>query len=454
MKAAETPESISYETPQTQLNSPSPINDAADFDVEAIGNPDDNVNDFLGDPTNRSCLGGRKLALTWQGHSRADLQDMWRTALASRDRGGVDEAENMLHQVSLGLSHVLGMTNEDTIKAAYNLADLYAGTGRMEKAVDMIETVIQNHIDTYGYEDKRTQQNILHAVELLNGWNREADALGLLSLSKELLHSSQSLHNARTVDSQANKNEKVVQMPHLSRSRSDLSRIIQPVSGYLSSVEADHGLRVARTHVAAKDGAAESLLLTMISQCENRPDLLIQHLKAQAELLKLYEKTDQTDVHELAFVNALKLLNEIWKLYTWDEDETESFDFMEAVLQLIANLLKSGYRDQAKRNFRTASEKACEVFGSDDERTVWALITIGLVYQTHMTWYDAEEWFEGAFAAALANKEWGPKDGIVMSLQNAMDHHHFSYVSDKGRPFKTVFGVSGIKIRPGRLHLE
>ena len=104
--------------------------------------------------------------------------------------------------------------------------------------------------------------------------------------------------------------------------------------------------------------------------------------------------------------------------------------------------------------FRDASDKAAVIFGSDDERTVWVLITIGLVYQTHMTWDDAEEWFEGAFSAALANKAWGPKDGIVRALQNAMDHRHFSYVSDKGRPFKTVFGVSGITIRPGRLHLE
>jgi hypothetical protein len=71
-----------------------------------------------------------------------------------------------------------------------------------------------------------------------------------------------------------------------------------------------------------------------------------------------------------------------------------------------------------------------------------------------MTWDDAEEWFEQAFAAACRNKNWGPKDGITRSFQHALDHSHFSYVCDKGRPFKTVFGVSWIKIIPGRLHLE
>lgn len=101
-----------------------------------------------------------------------------------------------------------------------------------------------------------------------------------------------------------------------------------------------------------------------------------------------------------------------------------------------------------------ASQKASDVFGSSDERTIWVLITIGLVYQTYMGWADAEEWLEEAFAAALASEEMGPKGGIVRSLQNAIDRQHFSYISDEGRPFKTIFGVSGLVIRPGRLHLE
>jgi hypothetical protein len=85
-------------------------------------------------------------------------------------------------------------------------------------------------------------------------------------------------------------------------------------------------------------------------------------------------------------------------------------------------------QDPGQAHVLEASEKASAIFESDDERTVWVLITTGLVYQTHMTWDDAEDWVEEAFAAALRNKICGPKDGIVMSLQNAMDHHHFSLI--------------------------
>ncbi len=423
-------------------------------DIEEIGNSEDERENGFGDPTYPRPLNESKLTLTWHGHSRADLHDMWRMAIDSRNAGRSNEAEKLLHQVFLGLGHVLGKTNEDTVKAAYNLADLYADSGRVDEAIAMIEKVIEYHLTAYGHKHRRTQQNVLQAVELLNGWNREADALGLLSLSKELLQSSSGAPNAREADSHASKKGKAVQRSMQDGSQSEISEAMHSVFEDLSPAGIDYGLGLARTHVAAKDRAAEGLLLAIISQCEDNSELGVQHLKAQAELLRLYDRFGEADKHEAVFEGALESLNKAWEAYSWNEDSIESFDFMEAALQLVANSLKCGYQPQARRMFLEASEKASVVFGSADERTVWVLITIGLVYQTHMTWDDAEEWFENAFGAALANKKWGPKDGIVRSLQNALDHHHFSYVSDEGRPFKTIFGVSGVTIRPGRLHLE
>lgn len=59
---------------------------------------------------------------------------------------------------------------------------------------------------------------------------------------------------------------------------------------------------------------------------------------------------------------------------------------MEATLQLVANVLKGGLcRSQVRRQFLMAAEKATQVFDSDDERTIWILITIDLVYQTYLT---------------------------------------------------------------------
>ena len=428
------------------------VEEVSDSERDEIS--DDKPEEIFSDPTDSSPLVGRKLTLTWDGHSRSDLHDMWRTAINHRNAGRSNEAEEMLHQVFLGMGQVLGNTNQDTVKVAYNLADLYAGSGRMDEAIAMIEKVIEHHLTIYGSKNPRTQQNVLHAVELLNGWNRQADALGLLSLSKELLESSSGTPNVRKVDSHPSKKGKAIQRSTQNGSQSEISEAMHSVFEDLTPASVDYGLGVVRAHVAAKDRAVQGLLLAIISQCEDNSELCVQHIKAQAELLKLYDKFGEADEHGTVFEGALVSLDKAWEAYSWDENSIASFDFMEASLQLVANSLKCGYRLQARRMFREASEKASAIFGSDDERTVWVLITIGLVYQTFMTWDDAEEWFEEAFGAALANKQWGPKDGIVRSLQNAMDHHHFSYVSDEGRPYKTIFGVSGITIMPGRLHLE
>lgn len=213
----------------------------------------------------------------------------------------------------------------------------------MEEAIEVIEKVVQNHIYAYGHEDKRTQQNVLHAVELLNGWNRQADALGLLSLSKELLQPSPGPRNAQRADGRAGKKRKAVQTPNQNGSQSDLATVLQSVNEDLSPARVDYGLGVARTHVAAKDEVVKGFLLVIISQCESHPDLGIQHLKARAELFKFYDKMGLTDEHQAEFEDALESVNKTWEAYNWEEDTIESLDFMEASLQFGANILKSGY---------------------------------------------------------------------------------------------------------------
>lgn len=393
------------------------------------------------------------IALTWRGLSRTDLQNTWRTGLAFRNAGNIDEAENMLNQTFLGLSYVLGQVNGDTIKAGYNLADLYAVSGRMGEAIAMLERIIQSHVATYGVDDRKTQQNIAENAELLNGWNRPADALALLSRSKEVLEFSDRSQALRRVSSKANrKNPSRSKAQRKNRER-DISGITNTMIEDMSPTNVDDGLAFADLHSAARNDNMEKLLLTIISQCRKHTNLNIQHLKAFSALLQRYDKSKQAEEHEEVFEDAFLALKSTWSTYLWEEESFESFDFMEASLQLVADVFKYGFREECKLQFRAAKLKAEEVFGFKDERTVWVLISIGLVYQNYMTWTAAAEWFEAAFSAALANSDWGKKDGIVRSLQNAMDHQHFSYVSDEGRPFKSIFGVTGITIRPARLHL-
>ena len=80
------------------------------------------------------------------------------------------------------------------------------------------------------------------------------------------------------------------------------------------------------------------------------------------------------------------------------------------------------------------------------------LISIGLVYQRYRSWEEAKLWFQ--YALSMSMQVFDEKDGIRMSLEEAMDVNHFSYITEEVRPYKTVFGVSGLKIMPTRLHME
>lgn len=225
-------------------------------------------------------------------------------------------------------------------------------------------------------------------------------------LSKELLQPfHHGCHHQRT-DSRAGRKRKRTS-PH--SSRPDPSRVIQFVNENLSPNSIEYGLRIARTHVAAKDKAAEALLLTMINQCKNHPDFGIQHLRAPAELIKLYDEMGQAHQHQAVPEETLESANKTWEAYTWKKGEIESFEFMEAILQLVANLPKCGYPLQARNMFRTASDKASAVCASDDERTVWTLITIGVVYQNQHDLEWCSRMVRARFAARLGTRGGGEK---------------------------------------------
>ncbi|KPM45639.1 hypothetical protein AK830_g910 [Neonectria ditissima] len=385
------------------------------------------------------------LPLSWNGYTRTQLLSMRQEGSDLVQRGNPEAARELLNEALEGFTHLQGVTNEETKKIAYELADLYVQLGSHREADLVLEQITQSHIEKLGVKDKKTQQHVLHTVELLNGWNRPQDALGLLSLAQETTKTNpppRSRNSRKRARRRKNRGS--------ARVGSD-----SPIPEDASQSYIDYRINEARPHVASKVAAVESLLVALINHCESKQKQLpIQNLRARAELLSLYQKLDAIDAHTSAFEDAHNALNRIWRSYQWHEERFQCVEMMEAYMQVVANMLKGGYEAVAKAQFRQVADKAESLFMFNDERAVWINITIGLVYQTHMTWDDAQEWFSRALAGAMANTQWNAEDGIVRALDNARDKHHFSYISDEGRPYRTIFGISGITIRPGRLHLE
>ncbi|KAK1622878.1 hypothetical protein BDP81DRAFT_475998 [Colletotrichum phormii] len=387
-----------------------------------------------------------------QGYTREELLNLLNLARSYNQEGRVKEAEDSYLQASHALSHVIGRTHQETASVNYELANFYAQHKRTEDADAIIDIMTGDFVKDWGHEHDRTQKHILHTTELLETWGRSADALGILSHSWEIIEK---------LDRRGHRSTRRTQTPgRVTKSWAlgpipDLQQTIDKVRKQGSVATIDHGISVAKAHVNARNQASEGLLLAIIQHCKRHPQgLVLRRVQATAELLGLYSKLGTADEHRFHFVGAEDALTVIFNEYGWTKERFQSIELMEASMQLALNVFRGGFEIHAARMFGSVDEKAEWLFGYDDERTIWILITIGLAYQSNAGWDQASKWFEKAFSAALGSDQWDDEDGIVRALQNAIDKRHFSYLSDEGRPYKTIFGISGISIRPGRLHLS
>jgi hypothetical protein len=176
------------------------------------------------------------------------------------------------------------------------------------------------------------------------------------------------------------------------------------------------------------------------------------HLKALTELLKVYNTRNIVSANMSVFNDARTTFLSIWSRYEWDIESMSSLKMMEASMELAAIMLKSNLDSYGTEMFHIVADKATMIFSDDSSRLIWILISIGLVYQKYRNWYEASSWFENALSTAYRTLK--PNDGVRKSLEAAMERRHFSYINDEARPYKSVFGVTGIAIRPARLHLD
>ena len=405
------------------------------------------------DSTSETEEGAQDLSLGWNGTSLSEITAMFRAAQSHASHADSERAEDMFLKALKGYGVLMGPTHEDATKVAIAVANFYTEQGRFSDADQVVEDLCKHHIDKFGIKHRRTQQVVLQVVELLNGCNRRIDALAFLGRSKELAEA-----DAEEAFRKPNKRTKTrrqgsVSRRHAAAPSAKLLDAAQEITAGSDPDQVEHGIQVARTHVAAKDEAVEAFLKAIIDHCEHHGESFeIQNLRARYELSKFYCKLGQDKLHDSIFSSAIGTAEAIIRRQKWETECFKSFETMEALLELVASVLEAGFDLQAAATFAEIGQKAENDFGWDDERTIWAKISIGIVYQRHRSWESAKPWFEFARAASFAAN--GEEDGITRSLETAMEKRHFSYVSDEGRPFKTIFGVSGLTIRPNRLHLD
>ena len=453
LELVETPAEVTYTTPRDNVLSPRnalPAGESNKQSLELI------VLSDTEDDSSGSEHDVPILPTSWHGYTISDVVAVFASARRSAGQGNPEKAIADFSTALEGYQHLLGPTHEDTAKVAFAMASFYTEQNRSTDADQIIQDICRSYIVKFGIEHRRTQQLIMQIVELLTGWNRDDDASTFLTRVEELEEGSPDRFASLSTQRRSRKRK--------SRARSKASRS-QPTA--LSSMLTDEaqemiaendparitrGLEMVRVHVAAKNEAVESFLITIIDHCWHRPNFEIQAIRARGELLKYYNKLLNRTERRAAFLNAAQASMDVIIWQNWDKKFFKSFEVMEALLELGACILKGGYGAEAANIFRAVELKAEDSFGWDQERTLWAKLTIGIIYQRYSGWEAAKLWFEYALAASVAAN--GEEDGITIALETAMENHRFSYLSDEGRPFKSIFGVCGVVIRPSRLHLD
>lgn len=392
--------------------------------------------------------GPAPLSITWNGHSKTDLDVLFQSAKEAARQGRSEEALRCFEQSLVGFRTVLGPTHEETAIVVFEAASFYASQGDMAKAHRILDASTAVYIKQWGMHDNRTYGHVLEIIELLMTWHRHDEALAYASHAFALYKQADRVdHNGLAIGTSFDAQTTMeAQLPNTENMMDSL------VSG-VGPAQLDYTLRVARTQVLDDNTAAERLLQAIIQACARDPiATATQSLSAHNNLLKHYHRTQRFDDQDSHIPRAKSTVEASLREFPWNKKNVKSFEVMRSCLELAATVLKvSVLTTTADDMFRMLANKTEEVWGPDHKTSIWVFITTGTAYQHVLSWNSAKCWFERALAGALHSLE--EDDGILRSLEHAMEVNYFSYLGDEGRPFSSVFGVTGLTIRPARLHL-
>lgn len=360
----------------------------------------------------------RQFRISWNGHTRADLEKMHHNAHGLESSGNLVAAENMFRAALDGLGNLLTPMHEQTNNVAYDLISFFVKHDRMNDADAIIQQTCEQHMERWGLDHKKTVAHILHVVDIFQSCSRTNDAITLIyqifDAYDELISSSSNSigHSAPLKQRQIRPTPSLFRRPHVTDTEHDPVPIDEPAL-------VNYQLGLANTPAKMKDERAEPLLLGLIAQCEKHPEkLAVQALKARSSLVNLYERLGEETKVEEALHQArpafLTILNSGY-------GTTESI--LDAAVELVGLFVKAGQYDTADTMFLKVESKAVEIFGPDDDRTINTLIRIGTFYQGQQRWIDARPRFQQALAASIVGS--GLKDDVTKRLEAALDNRHY-----------------------------
>jgi tetratricopeptide (TPR) repeat protein len=382
------------------------------------------------------------LQLVWNGHTRSDIENIYREAQLLERTGKLGDAEPKLCQALAGLENLLTPTHEDTNKVAYHLANFYARNNRMKDADMVLNRIIDAHMRQWGIEHKKTIAHLTHIADLFHDWSRAEDAVTLLSRAADV--HQRLLQNTASAFSEPEGGRVEIAFPRYLPHGNTPPANPPANNSTLDSNQSDptqieYQISLTKARISASgtgDEDVEKVLLGLAKQCERYPcRMAAQILEINHALVELYQTLSPEKVSK-GLIDAEKAF---WIIMKSDGEKTSLL--FQAAVDLTSLHVKNERYVPADLMFKEIQSEAVEKFGIDDDATISILINIGVIYQNQLRWSDAQPRFEQALAAAMTAN--GLESSITQQLEEALENRCYVMIAPECQGIPSKAGKNG-----------
>lgn len=353
----------------------------------------------------------------------ADLDTIEREACQLESQGESCSAENLYREALTGFRTILSPTHEHTSALAYRLATFYADHDRMDDADQVLNWMMEKHIERWGVGHGNTLKHLLQVAKLYNGWSRNDEALSVLyrvldtwdEQVRGKAHDKASLNGGETrqMGPPGAVPRTTVQYPE----SNPASRTWTPID-HPSRV--DYQLGLENTRLESGDDGVEDTLLLLIDCCENDWQTMgVQLLQARCKLIDLYKGQEDEEKRTIALLKAREAVYKTLKLHV---KKTERL--LKACIEVGKLHLQAQDGETAEDILESIAAEAEDVFRTNCSAMLAILVQIGKIYQNEDDWTKAQPWFERALAASLAVDE--RESPVAKALKKALETRHYS----------------------------
>jgi tetratricopeptide (TPR) repeat protein len=355
------------------------------------------------------------LNVTWNGQSLAAVKDIIQDAQSHERKGEPEDAERRYREALAALENLLSPTHEDTNMVGYQLASFYATHDRMDEADSVLNWMTEKHVERWGFFHSKTHSHFHRILDMLNDWSRGDTAT---AFAYRVLDRWDQNANDLPI---TNRNQKDATIA-IGRT-SDDDDLDDDLDDALAETDdparADYQVKIANTRAERNDGSAERLFLQLAEQCQKYPTKLEMHiLRIKSSLVQLYQQREDESKTSLALGEVRDAIHAILA-----SSSEKTGDMMKACIDAIALCFKDEDQQSAKYLYQDVSDKAEEVFGSDDDVAISLLIHIGKVYQNENKWSKAQPWFERALSASMSQNIYST---MTKRLEKALENQRYS----------------------------